>query len=87
MSRTYISAGKTVEVVLKQKRSFKATIANKAVVGREEYLLAVQAIKYKIAIDKLLQKCNISAAILDVNEGLMYVMVYELIFGKGKING
>jgi hypothetical protein len=91
MSRQYLSAGRMVEdpSLLKNRSQ---------IVGKEDYLLAVSTIKYHAVIQSILDKCDIAAANpsasdavsmskLGVGEGTMKVMIYELLFGRGKING
>jgi len=86
MSRQYLSAGGIVEEVSKGK-SLKAYCASKTNLGKVDYAIALQTLKYKDTIMKLLASCNVSATTLDVREGVLLVMVYELLFGEGKIKG
>jgi putative methyltransferase len=86
MSRQYLSAGAIVEEVL-QGKSLKAYCASKESLGKVDYALAMETMKYKETIVQLLTSCNISASSLDVREGVLMVMVFELLFGAGKIDG
>lgn len=86
MSRQYLSAGGIVEEVAKG-RSLKSYCASKDKLGKVDYAIALQTLKYKETIVKLLAACSISAESLDVREGVLMVMVYELLFGEGKISG
>lgn len=67
-------------------------------IGKVDYLLATQTIKYHRIIETLLDRCAISSENKDatdgeisnnlgVGNGCMKVMIYELLFGKGKISG
>ena len=86
MSRQYLSAGSIVEEVIKGK-SLKAYCASKDNLGKVDYALAMETLKYKDTINKILQSCETSADSLDVREGVLFVMVYEILFGAGKIQG
>lgn len=86
MSRQYLSAGGIVEEVLKGK-SLKAYCASKDNLGKVDYALAMETMKYKDSIMQLLEATSLSADSLDVREGVLMVMVYELLFGAGKIDG
>ena len=87
MSRVYSAAAKTVEAVIRTKRGIFSTTNKAGIVGKEEYLLATQTLKYRAIMDQIFASCSISAGILGVKLGLMYVMTFELLFGKQKING
>lgn len=85
MSRQYINASKALTEVLSGK-SLK-NYCNRNKVGKTEYALICETIKYIDVIEKLFEVCQISAESLDVNKGLLLVYCYELLFGNGKIQG
>ena len=86
MSRQYLSAGSIVEEVLKGK-SLKSYCASRKNLGKVDYALALQTLKYKDTLVSILSMCNINAEKLDVREGVLLVMMYELLFGDGKVQG
>lgn len=67
-------------------KSFKSHCAS-AKVGKTDFALAIQTLKYKDTIEKLFLRTNISAEGLDVNKGILLVMAYEMLFGIMKISG
>jgi len=86
MSREYMTAGKALDAVAGG-QTFKAYCA-KVKIGTTDFLLACETLKYREVISTLLDKCAVSAKSLDINsKGVLYVLVYELLFGKGKIRG
>lgn len=88
MSRQYMSAGKAVNAVLFDGRSLKAYCAKTNVrIGKVDYALACETIKFSQIIRSLLEETGLSADLDVSNAGLLYVMVYELLFGSGKISG
>lgn len=86
MSRQYLSAGAIVEEYLKG-RSLKGFCASLKNIDKVEYAIALQTIKYYEIITKIFDKCSIHADELDVKRGVLLVMVYDLLFGRGNING
>ena len=83
MSRQYLTAGSMVDAF-----NSGSTFRNyDKVVGKVDYLLATETIKYHHVIEKLLSRCCLSSKSLDVGDGTMKVMVYEVLFGNGKISG
>jgi 25S rRNA (cytosine2278-C5)-methyltransferase len=88
MSRQYLSAGGMVKSVCIDGMSFKQICGRQKTVGKTDFALASETIKYFDVIRNLCQEADITAQSLDVgNDGVMYVMIYELLFGKGKIQG
>jgi 25S rRNA (cytosine2278-C5)-methyltransferase len=88
MSRQYICAGKAVRAVLEEGKSFKGYCAS-VKIGKTDYALAAETLKYAEVIQTLLASCSItkSSFSIDLNLGMFTVMVYEILFGKGKISG
>lgn len=86
MSRQYLSAGRIIDENIKG-NSLKTYCASLKQVGKVDYALALQTIKYKYVILQLLEVCNINIEQLDVQESVLLVMIYELLFGNGKIIG
>jgi putative methyltransferase len=86
MSREYLCAGKIIEAILQKKIPLKS-YCNKNKVGKTDYALAVETLKYVSVIKQIFDKAEISAESLDVNYGVLFVMAYELLFGKKKIRG
>lgn len=86
MSRQYLSAGTIVEEYLKG-RSLKGFCASLKNIDKVEYAIALQTIKYYEIIMKIFDKCSIHADELDVKRGVLLVMVYDLLFGRGNIHG
>ena len=86
MSRVYMNAGRAVDVVLSG-QSLKA-YCSRVRIGKEEYALACETIKYVDVINILFTRCGINASVLEVRTlGMLYVYTYERLFGKGKIQG
>lgn len=85
MSRQYINASKAVNAVLSGK-SLK-TYCSRNKVGKMEYAIICETVKYINVIEKLFDSCEISAVSLDVDKALLLVLCYELLFGSGKIKG
>ena len=88
MSREYISAGKILDSVA-QGGTFKA-VCNKSStqVGKKDYLLASETLKYKSVLENILSDAGVSSKRLDVgSHGTLLVMVYEVLIGAGKVRG
>ena len=86
MSREYMTAGRALDAVAKG-QTFKA-YCSKVKIGTTDFLLASETLKYREVISTLLDKSAVSAKSLDVgSNGVLYVLVYELLFGRGKIRG
>lgn len=84
MSRQYNAAGSIVKSVLFEGKSLKSL----KIKGKVDYALACETLKYAAVIQSILLKSNISSNSLDIdNEGIFYVLIYELLFGKGIVNG
>jgi 25S rRNA (cytosine2278-C5)-methyltransferase len=86
MSREYLVAGKCVEAVVYKSQSFKGYCSN-IKLGKVDYALAAESMKYVEVLHTLLDRCKINLATLDVNKGIFLVMAYEVLFGNGKIKG
>ena len=85
MSRQYINAAKAVSAVLSG-LSLKS-YCNRNKIGKTEYALVCETVKYINVIEILFRMCEMSSESLDVNKGMLFVYCYELLFGKGKIQG
>ncbi len=55
--------------------------------GKMEYALAMETLKFSAIMRDIMSQLGISAKSLDVKSGLLQVMMYELLFGSGKIIG
>ena len=87
MSRQYVTAGKAVEAVENKRMSFKGYCASQKKIGKVDFLLASETIKFSNVLNQIFRLADVSAKTLDVEEGMMKVMSYELLFGRKKING
>lgn len=92
MSRQYTSASSIVNAVLIQGKSLKGfcanTSRNNSKIGKVDYAIACETIKYSHIIKALLTECSLTKELLEINnEGILFVMLYELLFGAGKISG
>lgn len=83
MSRQYLNASRAVCAV-KSGTPLKK-YCGKVKIGKEEYALACETLKYADVLGRIYKTANTSAKTLDVDENLLDVMLYELLFGKGKI--
>lgn len=86
MSFQYLTAAKLVEAAEKGK-SLKSLCATMPKLGKMEYALAMQTLKFTPVLREMMSDLNISAKSLDVKSGLLLIMLYELVFGIGKISG
>ena len=84
MSRQYVCSGKAVEAVL-NKRSFKSYCASTKL-GKVDYALACETLKALHVLKDMFRRVNIDPRSAGVNEGILYVMAYELFFGKRRIS-
>lgn len=79
-------AGRALDAV-ESGQTFKA-YCSKTKIGTIDFLLASETLKYKSLIASILDSAAVTAKSLDINsKGMLYVMIYELLFGKGKIRG
>ena len=85
MSKQYLVAAKAVKEV-NHGRSLK-NYCNSVKMSGTEYALCCETLKYYEVIDRILKCCHIVVDDLEVDKYLFIVMVYELLFGKKKING
>lgn len=86
MSREYQAAGKILDEVATGK-NLKA-VCGKTRVGKIDYLLATETLKYKSTLDEILDGASVSSNSLDIgSQGMLLVLVYELLVGSGKIRG
>jgi putative methyltransferase len=86
MSRLYLTAAKCINAVNKGVtfKSFCSSIK----IGKTDYLLAAETLKYQGVLNDIMQLSGINAIELDVDPGLLQVMLYELLLGnKKKIQG
>lgn len=86
MSFQYLTAAKLVSDAEKGK-SLKSICASMPKLGKMEYALAIQTLKFKPVLFEMMTELNISAKTLEVKPGLLLVMLYEMVFGTGKISG
>jgi 25S rRNA (cytosine2278-C5)-methyltransferase len=85
MSRQYLNAAKVVRAVISGESLKKYCSKHK--VGKEEYALVCETLKYNEVIDNLLKSSKCDSQELGVDEFVLKVMIYELFFGKKKIKG
>lgn len=85
MSRQYLNAASAVEAVISGKKSFKS-YCNSVKIGKLEYALAAETLRYRNLIDDLFIHSEINVRELDMRYGLLLVMTYELLFGRKKID-
>lgn len=83
----YLSAAKAVDNVDSGRISFKAHCAAQQKLGKQDYALAAETIKYGNVLEDIFNRIGVSATSLDVGRGMMKVLTYELLFGQGKITG
>jgi putative methyltransferase len=87
MSREYLCAAKVLDAILSKKLSLKSYCSSHKV-GKTDYALTVETMKYLSVLRQVYSRASVTAKSLDVGgEGIMYVMGYELLFGKKKIRG
>lgn len=86
MSRQYLSAARCVNAV-NRGASFKTFCASQSKLGKTDYALAAETLKHQSILHDVLNHCGISAKTLQVDCGLLDVMLYEFLFGKKKIQG
>ena len=87
MSRQYTSAAKAVDAVDSGKQSFKSYCGTSGRIGKVDFALAAETMKYSSVLEVIFEKAGISSKTLDVGNGMLKVMSYELLFGKEKISG
>jgi hypothetical protein len=80
MSRQYLEAAKMIDAV-NEGENLKAFCASKRV-GKVDFALAHETMKYRSVLDNILLNCNLNCKILDVRQSLLLVMVYELLLGR-----
>lgn len=86
MSSHYMHAARMVDQV-KQGKSLKKLVANtKGGVSKTQYALVMQTLKYENALDAIAKEANLMNGEKD-NPYLILVMLYDLLFGKGSIQG
>ena len=86
MSREYLTAGRAIDAV-DRGVTFKAYCAKNRM-GKVDFALAAETLKYKSVLINVLNAGGVSAQSLDVgSQGLVEVMLYELLIGNGKIRG
>ena len=88
MSRQYISAGQIVQNALYGRIPIKEYCAQIPNIGKVDYAIALETLKFRDVLRNILQKCHATVSDLQVSsEGLLLVLSYELLFGAGKISG
>ena len=86
MSREYLTAGRALDAV-DAGQTLKAYCARTRI-GAVDFALACETLKFRSLIATVLDKSAVTAKALDVgSNGVLYVMVYELLFGKRSIRG
>jgi putative methyltransferase len=85
MSRQYINASRALDSVFAG-NSLKSYCA-RVKVGKIEYALICETLKFSDILLQLFDSCSISAESLDVRKSMLLVFAYELLFGTGKISG
>ena len=82
-----MSAAKAVDAVDSGRQSFKSYCGSSGKIGKVDFALAAETMKYSSVLEIIFEKAGISAKKLDVGSGMLKVMSYELLFGKEKISG
>ena len=82
-----MSAAKAVDAVDSGRQSFKSYCGSSGKIGKVDFALAAETMKYSSVLETIFEKAGVSATHLDVGSGMLKVMSYELIFGKKKISG
>jgi putative methyltransferase len=82
----YLSAAKAVDAV-DGGRSFKSHCGSQKHIGKPDFALAAETLKYAEVLEDVFRRVGVSATTLDVGRGMMKVLAYELLFGQGKITG
>lgn len=85
MSRQYIVSSKAVKAS-RQGKSFKSYCASTKI-GKTDYAIASEALKYLSVMESVIKRASIKVEDLEVDPDMFMVMVYEMLFGKGKIQG
>ena len=76
MSRQYLNAAQIVQAVEEKKQSLKKYCHGKGAtkIGKMEYLLACETLKYSEVIDSLFEESKIDVSAMDVSESLLKVL-------------
>lgn len=82
-----MSAAKAVDAVDSGRQSFKSYCGSSGKIGKVDFALAAETMKYSSVLETLFEKAEVSAKTLDVGNGMLKVMSYELLFGIKKISG
>ena len=85
MSRLYINASNVLDK-LNTKGGLKTLVFSSNVGGnkRKLYALVCETLKYKATMDEMLSNCNLKKRLMErYRPNFLYVMLYDLIFGKG----
>ena len=85
MSLKYIAASKALGAIRKGKSLSQYCAKNK--LGKVEFALCCETLKYGSVIRNILNICAVDASKIGVDEFLLDIMVYELLFGCKKITG
>lgn len=83
MSRQYINSALIVQAVEEKGQSLKKYCHGKdaAKIGKIEYLLACETLKYSEVLDSLFAESKIDVIALDVSASLLKVKKYTVYFG------
>jgi hypothetical protein len=64
MSRQYLSAAKAVDAVDSGKQSFKSYCGSSGKIGKVDFALAAETMKYSSVLDIIFKKAGVSSATL-----------------------
>eukprot|EP01041_Mallomonas_annulata_P011293 gene11293-23632_t len=85
MSARYVAAAKALQAV-KLGKSLNQ-YCSKVKMGKMEYALCCETLKYGGIIEELMNECDVNAEIMDVDEYILEIMIFDLLFGRKKIDG
>ena len=84
MSRKYLNAGHCIDAIMTTRISLKSYISKKKI-GKEEYALIINTIKYQDIINRILTSIDISATKLEIgwisyNLQSIVIIIISIIF-------
>jgi putative methyltransferase len=86
MSLEYREASKIVDIGL-QGKSVKAYCAGLKELSKKSYALALQTLKFSAVMAEILEETNLKESFEDIQRSMLYVMLYDFLFGKKDIRG
>jgi hypothetical protein len=87
MSFLYKQAAKIVEEVVEKGKSWKSSAFNPESPSHvKAFALSSQTLKGLSIIEKIVADCKMADDLSKVNKYIAYVMIYDLLFGKNKVD-